>query len=61
MTLNNKFYNQIVGAGLGYPLGPALGNVFMCGFEKNDSNIDPIVWSLYPSDQITRYRRCHRR
>ena len=31
---NNKFYKQIDGVAMGFPLGPALDNIFMCNFEN---------------------------
>ena len=31
---NNKFYKQIDGMAMGYPLGPALSNTFMHSFEN---------------------------
>ena len=31
---NNKYYKQVDGVAMGSPLGPALGNIFMCSFES---------------------------
>ena len=32
--VNNKYYKQIDGVAVGFPLGPALGNIFTCNFES---------------------------
>ena len=31
---NNKYYKQVDGVAMGSSLGPALANIFMCGFES---------------------------
>ena len=38
-TFNNKYYKQLDGVAMGFPLGPALANIFMCSFERNGFEI----------------------
>ena len=41
-TFNNKFYNQVDGVAMGFPLGPILAKIFLSHHEKNWLNKCPI-------------------
>ena len=52
---NNKFYKQIDGVAMGSPLGPALGNIFMCNFENKwlkdcPHSLKPVFYRRYVDD-----------
>ena len=53
--VNNKYYKQIDGVAMGSPLGPALGNIFMCSFEKKwlhdcRNDFKPVFYRRYTDD-----------
>ena len=48
-VFNNKFYKQIECVAIGFPLGPALANIFMCSFESKwlkdcPHNLKPVFY-----------------
>ena len=53
--VNNKYYKQVDGVAMGSPLGPALGNIFMCSFEKKwlhdcRNDFKPVFYRRYTDD-----------
>ena len=52
---NNKYYKQVDGVAMGYPLGPALANIFMCSFENKwlrdcPNDFKPVFYRRYIDD-----------
>ena len=52
---NNKYYKQVDGVAMGYPLGSALANTFMCSFESKwlsdcPNYFKPVFYRRYIND-----------
>ena len=52
---NNKYYKQLDGVAMGFPLGPALANIFMCSFERKwlrdcPNDFKPVFYRRYVDD-----------
>ena len=41
-----KYYKQVGGVVMGFQLGPALANIFMCSFERNGFEIVRMISKL---------------
>ena len=53
---DGKYYDQIDGAVMGSPLGPALANIFICDFGEKwlvNAKISPSFWNRYVDDTFT--------
>ena len=58
---DRKFYEQCDGVAMGSPLGPKLGNAFMCHFENIwlencPAHFKPIVYRRFIGDKCLLFR-----
>ena len=54
-TFKNKYYKHVDGVAMGFPLGPALANIFMFSFENNclqdfSNDFEPVFCRCYVDD-----------
>ena len=61
---DGKYYDQIDGVAMGWPLGPILANIFMCSFEERFINRyktpnSPLTWTRYVDAHFCLYNNKH--